>query len=127
MSNGYVFDSSALIAIIKNEKGNEQAESFLEQAVMSPVNVSEVIIVLHRGGMPLEIATEVVASMVNNVEPCNYQDAKLAAEIKTNANHSISLGDSFCLALGERKILPVVTADRSWKNLNLITKVIYIR
>lgn len=127
MSDVYAFDSSALIAVIKNEKGNEQAEVLLAKAIMSPVNISEVITVLHRGGMPLEAAVEVVGAMVNDIASCDYEDAKLAAKIKSIANHSISLGDSFCLALGERKKLPVVTADKIWKNLKLSTKLICIR
>jgi ribonuclease VapC len=129
MSKQYVFDSSAVLSVIKSEKGNEHAEELLENAALSVISISEIISVLFRNGMRFEVARDIVAELAPNTIECSYEDAVLAAKIKAeNSNLGLSLGDSVCLALSSRLKCPVVTADRIWEKLDKKAfKVITIR
>ncbi len=64
-----VFDSSVVIAILKQESGFSTAESSLSEALISTVNLSEVATYLARNGVPSDTIQEVLASFPIQVVP----------------------------------------------------------
>ena len=61
--NKAVLDSSALLAFINQEKGSEVVEKHLPNALMSSVNIAEVIAVLSLIDMPQNIITSIIEDL----------------------------------------------------------------
>ncbi len=126
--NKIIFDSSAILALLKMEKGYEKVAERLDDAIVSSVNFSEVITVLARKGFGQE---EVIKSLKDTflyIVDFDVEQAIIAANLdKITKTHGLSLGDRACLALAKDKNLPVLTADKVWKELKLGVKVQLIR
>ena len=115
-----VFDASALLVLLNKEPGHELVERYLPQAMMSAVNFAEVITVLVNVGVPLSEATTLTSELITIIEPFNADQAVATAELrKTTKTLGLSLGDRACLALAQKKQLPVITADKIWKEIKL--------
>lgn len=110
-----VFDSSAVLAIIYGEDGQETAMTRLVDGVVSTVNVTEVLgdyVASGRGD--ISAAWRAFDGLgLATIEP-DIDQAKRAAELK---RPRLSLGDRFCLALGEARGERIVTADQAWASL----------
>ena len=110
-----VFDSSAVLAIIYNETGRPVAEARLEKGVISTVNAAEVLgdyVASGRGD--ISAAQKIFERLsLPTVEP-DYAQATRAAELR---RPGLSLGDRFCLALGEARGERIVTADQRWADI----------
>ncbi|MBX6423471.1 type II toxin-antitoxin system VapC family toxin [Thermosulfurimonas sp. F29] len=121
-----VLDASALLAFLHKEPGAEFVE--LERSVISAVNWSEVLYKCLSWGVDIQGLREDLEALGLSIEPFTLQDAELAAGLWPQTRSlGLSLGDRACLALGLRLGLPVITADRSWKNLRLDIEVRVIR
>ncbi len=119
MSN-IVFDSSVLIAILKQEPGCESAENSLNEALISTVNVAEVASYLARNSVPAETIEQALAAFPIEIVPFEKEQALIAGCLYVPCKHlGLSLGDRACLALAKSQNLPVLTADRVWSNLDL--------
>ena len=110
----YVLDSSALLALLLEEPGAERVEAMLDGSLISVVNVAEVAATLAR-----HFSMEEVRSILGDSGPVAVAaDEQLAIEaglLRPATDFAgLSLADRFCLALGRRLGLPVVTADRAW-------------
>jgi ribonuclease VapC len=107
-----VFDASALIAILHDEPGSKAIEPYLNRAIISTVNLSEVLAQLIKHGMPEKIALSTVSSLGLNVIPFNSELAYNAAFlIKITSKTGLSLGDRACLALAQNLKLPAITTE----------------
>jgi ribonuclease VapC len=109
-----VLDSSALLALLLEEAGAERVEAMLDGSLISVVNVAEVAATLAR-----HVSTDEVKLILANSGPVAVAadeetaiDAGLLRPVTDVAG--LSLADRFCLALGRRLGVPVVTADRAW-------------
>ncbi|WP_368794370.1 PIN domain-containing protein [Candidatus Synechococcus spongiarum] len=60
------------------------------------------------------------------VEQVTIEDGQRAAELWRQGT-PLSLADRFCLALGQRLRIPVVTADKEWSKVDVAIRVIQIR
>ncbi len=115
-----VFDSSVVIAILKQERGFESAESSLSDALISTVNMSEIATYLARNGVPSDTIQEVLASFPIQVVPFEESLAIQTGCLYSSCKHlGLSLGDRACLALAMSRKMPVLTADRVWSKLDL--------
>ncbi len=123
-----VLDASALLAYLQGEPGEKVVDRVLKESVISSVNWAEVV--------QKSIAAEVdVCGMLEDlkalglqVEPFTAEDGETAGRLWTQTRQvGLSLGDRACLSLGLRLKVPVLTADRAWKNLNLSLDVQVIR
>lgn len=123
-----VVDASALLALLNAEPGADKVEAVLSGAVISSVNLADVVGKLTDAGVPADAVVEMLAGLALDVRP--FDDAlALATGLlwpKTRAL-GLSLGDRACLALGMQLSLPVVTADRPWKRLKLGIEIRAIR
>jgi ribonuclease VapC len=123
-----VFDASALVAVARKERGFESALPFLDTAVLSTVNMVEVIEVLGRFGNPPEFVLELIANLGIGLEPFSGRQALIAASIAVHTRHvGLSLGDRACLAVASDLGGVAVTADRVWGELDLDAEVLVIR
>ena len=123
-----VLDASALVAVARKERGFGSVVPFLDEAVLSTVNVAEVIDVLGRFGNSPEFVSEMLADLGVGLEPFSERQAFLAADIAVQTRHlGLSLGDRACLALAGDLGGVVVTADRVWGEVDLGIEVVVIR
>ena len=118
--NKEILDSSALIALIKNEKGAEIVEPLLGKIVMSAINISEVAGILIDIGMSHEECKNTIEPFVNLIVPLGTEQAyNIAFLKKLTKNKGLSIGDRACIALGLEMGLPIYTADKIWDYLNI--------
>lgn len=121
-------DSSALLALIANEKGADKAMHYLSRAKMSTVNISESIATLINKGATFQEAETIIDSLIHDRISFSDEQSKIAAEIVTETKkYGLSLGDRACLSLAINDKLPVLTADKIWSKLDLGVKIILIR
>mgnify|MGYP006779033157 FL=1 len=115
-----VLDSSALIALIKNEKGAEVVEPLMGRIVMSAINIAEVAGILIDLGMSIEECKNSIEPFVDLIVPLDLQQAfEIALLKKLTKDKGLSIGDRACIALGTAMNLPIYTADKIWQSLNL--------
>ena len=110
-----VFDTSAVLAILYGEPGREIAKARLAQGLISTVNVAEVLgdyVASGRGD--LAAAQQVLATLEL---PAAAPDEAQAARAAGLRRRGLSLGDRFCLALGEAQGERIVTADQDWADI----------
>lgn len=127
--NKVVLDSSALIALIKNEKGAEVVEPLLGNIVMSAINVSETAGILIDLGMSYEECKNSIEPFVDMIVPLDiHQSFEIAFLKKFTKDKGLSIGDRACITLGMQMHLPIYTADKIWETLDLIdAEIISIR
>ena len=126
--NKVVLDASALLALIKNEKGADIVDKLLGSIIMSSINVSEVAAILLDSKMTMEECKECIEPFIQSIIPFDTDHSFLAASLKNTTKHlGLSLGDRACLALAIAYKLPVYTADKTWTKLKLDCEVILIR
>ena len=127
--NRVVLDASAILAVIGGDPGAEKlTPDLLARAVGSAVNLSEVQAKLVSRGWPFEQAWEDATSPVRQVLAFDEAQARVAGDLATQTRHlGLSLGDHACLALGIALKVPVYTAEKAWKKLNVGITVHVIR
>ncbi|AFZ35935.1 PilT protein domain protein [Stanieria cyanosphaera PCC 7437] len=123
-----VFDGSVLIAILRQEPGSEVGEQFLNEALISTVNLAEVTTYLARNSVPPETIKEALAAFPIEVVPFDRDQGLIAGYLYPACKSlGLSLGDRACLALAKSKSLPVLTADKAWLKLEIDISVKSIR
>ncbi|MCY4454860.1 MAG: type II toxin-antitoxin system VapC family toxin [Chloroflexi bacterium] len=117
--SSWVLDASALIACVHHEPGEEVVTgALLAGAVMSSVNLSEVVARLSDAGMPAEDIHEALNSFELTIDPFDGEGAFAAGLLRPSTRRAgLSLGDRACLALAMRTGLPALTGDRAWRDV----------
>ena len=127
-SQPVVLDASALLAMLNDEPGGDHVVTVLPVAMISTVNLSEVVAKLAEHGMPeplIQSALEGLGLRVIDFDRAMaYRSGMLRPLTKTLG---LSLGDRACIALGMQRDTAVVTADRAWAELDLGIDVRVIR
>lgn len=116
-----ILDASAVMAFLLREPGADLvATAMSDGAVMSTVNLSEVIAILPERGFAADAVPDAIGSL-----PIEYRDFQestafaAAALFEVTRGRNISFADRACLALGREMGMPVMTGDRPWAALNL--------
>lgn len=123
-----VFDSSAILALLKMESGHEIVSKNLEQAVVSSVNFCEIVSFLSKKTQKQDEMIKFLTETFDCIEDFNIEQAIIAGSfINVTKDYGLSLGDRACLALAKYKNIPVLTADKAWTKLNLGIKIKLIR
>jgi PIN domain nuclease of toxin-antitoxin system len=113
-------DSSAILAHLNNEPGSERVSELLGDALISAVNFAEVVTKLIEWKASIEVIRAALSRYGLQIIAFDASLAEQAGVLRSKTKaFGLSLGDRACLALAERFNLPVLTADRSWKELNL--------
>jgi ribonuclease VapC len=123
-----VLDASALLALLRLEPGNEKVAEAIPGAVISTVNLSEVVSKLLEKGVPEPAVRSALGKVELVVQPFS-EDLAYRTGILRLATRALglSLGDRACLALGQQLAAPVLTTDRNWRQLDLGVEVRVIR
>ena len=119
--SSWVLDASALMALLHREPGMERVESALEAgAIMSSVNLSEVVAKLADSGMPELEIRRVLEAIRLDIASFGAEDAFAAGLLRLSTRSAgLSFGDRACLALASRIGASVLTADTAWSTLDL--------
>jgi PIN domain nuclease of toxin-antitoxin system len=124
----FVIDSSIVLAVLRNEKGNRLAAEFAMDAGMSSVNLAEIVTKCVEFEIDPNDALQYVAGRNINVVEFNFTDSVLAGRLwKAAPKGKLSLGDRACIATAARLGATAVTADRIWAELDLPCPVELIR
>lgn len=126
--NNYVLDASALLALLNGEEGADTVQQFFPDAVISTVNLAEVVTRLSAVGMPEDEIHEVVDILGLETVPFDDEHAFQAGFLYPQTRpFGLSLGDRACLALAQSIEAPAITADRVWNEADIGVKVKLIR
>lgn len=117
--NNIVLDSSAILAVILQEKGSEFVEPLLDGGKVSSVNIAETFSKLAEKGRLTDSTVEDFRQLGLEIIDFDYEQAVKAAELRPLTKHlGLSLGDRSCLALAILQGATAVTADKDWKSLS---------
>ncbi len=123
-----VLDASAILALLRNERGAEAVAAIIAKGLVSAVNLSEVVAKLVERGTAAADAVDIVDSLPFETADFDSALAHAAGLMWTRGKKAgLSLGDRACLALAEHHGLPAITADRNWRDLELAVEVRILR
>lgn len=116
----HVVDSSALLAVLLEERGGEKVFATGRCLHLSIVNLAKMYTkVVERGGATQDVDA-FVASRPIRVRAFRENHAVSVATLRPATRHrGLSFGDRACLALAKAIDLPVLTADTKWVDLDL--------
>lgn len=121
-----VLDASAVLALLQEEPGADEVESLMDAALMSSVNLAEVIQKAEQHGVNTEGLEYDLEALGIEFRDFDVAMARPTAELWSKGG-GLSLGDRSCLALADVARLPAVTADRRWAKLKLPIEVRVVR
>lgn len=128
MNKRMVLDSSALLAIVFGEPGEDRAARIVASALVSTVNLSEAAAKMNERGFAPEQTTILLGSLGFDTAPFEEADAYDAGKLRTTTMAAgLSFGDRACLALALREGGGVLTADRAWAQLDIGVEIEMIR
>jgi ribonuclease VapC len=128
LASPVVLDASALIALMRSEKGAELVAARLSSAIVSTVNQAEVQSKLVSAGLDESDAWWHIVEVGCESVPFDEVQARIAGGLsRITRQFGLSLGDRACLALAMQRKATVYTTDRSWKNLEIGIEVTVIR
>lgn len=124
----YVLDASALLALLLAEIGADAVWQRRHGALISAVNYAEVLTRLVRHGKPLDQCEARLNLLELEIVPFDRPQASATAALfAVGKPLGLSLGDRACLALGVSRGLPVLTAERAWREVELAIPIEVIR
>ena len=113
-----VFDTSAVIALLRNEKGADFVARYVGQAAMSAVNLQELVKAFILRGLTIEAIEEIVAELRLDIRDHDRDAAFTAARlVEPTREHGSGLGDRSCMALAIALDVPALTADQAWMKI----------
>lgn len=120
MTPAVVFDSSAVIALLREEPGADVVAGFLGRAVISAVNLQELAKFLFLRGLTAGATQKLISELRLDIRSYNEADALAAAElIHATRIFGSGLGDRSCMALAISLGVSALTTDREWKKVNI--------
>jgi ribonuclease VapC len=124
----YVYDTSAILAMVAGEPGDEVAFSLAHEAVVSAVNYAEVVTKVVEWGYPDGFAEDLFKVMNIDIVQFDADQATYTGilRVKTRSK-GLSLGDRACLSLAHTLGATALTADRAWADLDVGVPVQLIR
>jgi ribonuclease VapC len=129
-----VLDASALLVFLHDEEGAQAVEQALgEVAAIGSPNLGEVLSKLADEGqdparMVERLERRGLLGQALIVESLTAEDAVRIAGLRPKTRGvGLSLGDRACLAVGLRLGVPVVTADRTWLDVDVGAEVRAVR
>jgi PIN domain nuclease of toxin-antitoxin system len=101
---------------------------YLQDALVSAINAAEVAAKLNERGMEAESVRAWIEGFKFTVMPFDSMAAYATGRLRMPTRRlGLSLGDRACLALALKEDVPVLTADRAWRELDLGIEIRVIR
>ena len=113
MAGPVVLDASALLALLQGEPGADEVEAVLDGALMSYVNLSEVLQKAAQHDVGTEGLEYDLEALGIEFREFDSAMARPAAELWSEGS-GLSLGDRTCLALAMVTGSTALTCDRGW-------------
>ncbi len=111
----FVFDSSAILAMLRGEPGADLVRISMPGGSISSVNLAEIVTKLVERGASEDIIRNSLALIDLEVAPFTESQAKICGELRLpTRSRGLSLGDRACLALARERGLHALTADAAW-------------
>jgi PIN domain nuclease of toxin-antitoxin system len=119
-----VLDASAILTLLHEEPGASEVTPWIANGVVSAVNLAEVVGKLLEAGMPERSAISAIEALALDVVAFDAAMAVRAGTLRPTTRSlglslGLSLGDRGCLATAQELELPVITADRTWRELEI--------
>ena len=115
-----VLDASAVIALLRGETGAEVIAAHVGDALISAVNLQEVVKALLVRGASLDVARRMLDELHLEVRAHDATAAYAAAALhEATRRLGSGLGDRSCMALAIAERLPAITTDREWRDLDI--------
>lgn len=128
MASVVVLDASAILAVLRKERGADIVAPILSGAMVSAVNYSEVLKKTVEVGGLLEMARMVMKQCELHVVDFDAEHAARAAALyPQTSGHGLSFADRACLSLGLLRKAVVMTTEERFGNLGLGLEVRVIR
>jgi predicted nucleic acid-binding protein len=134
MSEPYVLDSYAVLALLCSESGAEQVKEILQKStrgeirvLMTWVNIGEIAYIVERRwdkGSVLQVIGMLEATQIEVVQ-VGRELVMMAAQIK--AGHSLAYADAFAAALAMIEKAVLVTGDREFKQLEDLVGIYWLQ
>jgi ribonuclease VapC len=116
----FVLDASALLAVFNAEPGAERVIDVLPNAIISAVNLAEVVAKLQERGMPNDRIRANIAALELPVASFDEATALETGLLRAATRAAgLSLGDRACLALAAARGATALTTDRAWDALGI--------
>ena len=123
-----VLDSSAIMAVLREEPGASLVRSSLDRAIINTVTLAEVVTKLADSGRSENAVQNTLVELDIRVVPFDQDQAFRAGMLRpVTRKAGLSLGDRACLALAQSTALTVLTADRAWEDIPVHISVQLIR
>jgi PIN domain nuclease of toxin-antitoxin system len=116
LNENVVLDASAVLGLMDTEPGEDAVAAVLPGALLSSVNLAEVISKLAERGMPAEQAHADALALGIDVVPFDGYLALDAGALRPLTRRAgLSLGDRCCLALARSRRAAVLTTQARWQ------------
>lgn len=113
-----VLDASAILALVRGERGGSKVAAVIADAAVGVFNQAEVVSHFTHLGAPLDEIRSMLGTLPYTVVPADEALGWEAGALRAvTATAGLSLGDRFCLALAKRLAAPAYTADRAWRDV----------
>lgn len=123
-----VIDTSAILAILLEEPGQDVAAVLLPEGILSAVNLAEVMAKCVEKAVPTAVARAYIRDASIDTAAFTAEHADISGELfATTRKGLLSLGDRACIATAIQTQATIVTADRAWATLGLPCPVELIR
>ena len=110
-----VLDSSAVLALLHAEAGADAVAAVLPGALISTVNLAEVVAKLMERGVPIDVVRASLEAIGLDIVDFDPGQAYASGELRpTTRAAGLSLGDRACLALARSRGLAAMSADSAW-------------
>lgn len=124
----YALDASAMLALLNQEPGSNPVREALPRAVISTVNLSEIVTRLTAKGLPEDEIRDVLSLLGLESVPFDEESAIQSGLLYANThNAGLSSGDRACLTLAKNLNATAITADHAWQSLDIGVRVRLIR
>ena len=111
-----VLDASALLALLLNEPGATTVAEQLDGALMSSINLAEVVGHYARLGADRADIQAMLSPLPIEIVPVDAGVAFEAGMMRVIGEAAgLSLGDRICLSLAKMRQAQSLTADKAWK------------
>lgn len=123
-----VLDTSAVLALCFAEAGAHFVLARGKRGVVSAVSYSEAMAKCVDLGMPLDVVQRALAGLYLEIIPFDQKHGLVAASFRAATRSlSFSFAERACLATAALANLPVLTAERKWKDVETGLEILLVR